>query len=502
MLPDGTKFNQNRLQVLKNKMIRIYLDWNVISNLKKPEFQELKEFIIKHKEHLQFPYSPAHFNDLMKSFKPDNELFFVDLDNLEFLSEKHLLRWGKDGIEVLFGTPKEYFEGEKNREDIFSLMDMEKVFQEIDESTDELGIGKMGSLLKMFFQLKPTGIEINEENKAILNKMFPSLHTNSTMWDLMKDIGPFSEKLSQNGDYYKDFRKSIGDQGLKINPSAAGNWGYDEVIKNIDDFLLKLGANMTYLEYIESSLKHKKGPITEYEYYTAAYLMLDLIGYKADRLPKPTDNMQNIQTDGEHSFYGAYCDFFVASDKKLRVKSKVLYNEFNVSTKIIEPQELISELEKAIHKPLEEISFIEEALSFCKPANLIEAIPVSEENQVETYAFKLPKFYFNFFNYVVYENYAQEEGIILTFKKAFKNFSRFIYYTETERVIESVTDFFGYQNKEERDTKKSQFVYESQDISFEWYFQGGLIRLIKDEETKRPILNYIISTKKEKENSD
>ena len=33
---------------------------------------------------------------------------------------------GKDGIEVLFRTPQEYFEGEKDSEDVFSMMDIEK----------------------------------------------------------------------------------------------------------------------------------------------------------------------------------------------------------------------------------------------------------------------------------------------------------------------------------------------------------------------------------------
>lgn len=76
-------------------MIRIYLDWNIISSLKKPEFNELKEFIEKHKKYLQFPYSPAHFTDLMKSYQPGNDLFYDDLETLEYLSEKHLIRWGE-----------------------------------------------------------------------------------------------------------------------------------------------------------------------------------------------------------------------------------------------------------------------------------------------------------------------------------------------------------------------------------------------------------------------
>lgn len=478
-------------------MIRIYLDWNIVSSLKKPEFREIKEFIDKHKRYLQFPYSPAHFSDLMKSYRPDNDYFNIDLETLEYLSEKHLIRWEKDGVKPLFGTPKEYFEGEKDKEDISGLMDMEKIFQDLDDSVDDLGIGKMGSLMKSLFQLQPSGIEITDENKDVMKKMFPNLKGDSTMWDLIKDIGPFSQKLLQDGEYYKDFRNTMADQGFKLEANS-GNWEYNKVIKNIDEFLLRLGTKMTYLEYVETIFKHKKEPISQYEYFTTAYLMLDMIGYKTDKLPKPTDNMQNIRVDGEHSFYGAHCDYFVAMDKKLRIKSKVLYNEFNIPTKIIEPKEFISELEKVIDPLNNQVNFIQEARSFCNKENLVESYPDEEGNGVETYAFKLPKFYFNYFNYVIYTNYPEQEGFVLTFRKVFKNFSRFIYYTESETLIDSVTHFFGYENKDELAVKKKEFVYEDKETTFDWSFEGGLIRLENEEDTKRPVLNYILSMKKKK----
>ncbi|WP_025741082.1 hypothetical protein [Aquimarina pacifica] len=478
-------------------MIRVYLDWNVISNLKKPQFKDLKDFISKHKKHLQFPYTPAHFNDLMKSYSPSNELFKEDLETLEFLSDKHLLRWEKDRVKPLFGTPTEYFEGEKDKEDISELMNIEKVFQDLDESLDEIGLGKMGGLMKSLFQLQPSGIDITEENKDILKKMFPNLKPNSTMWDLMKEVGPFSQNLLQDGEYYKDFRKSMADYGFKLE-SNSGNWSYNEVIKNIDDFLLKLGTKMTYLEYVETTFKHKKEPTNQYEYYTTAYLMLDMIGYKMDKLPKPTDNMQNIQADGEHSFYGAYCDYFVAMDKKLRIKSKVLYNEFNIPTKIIEPKDLISELTIVLDDIENKKNFLDEAIGFCNKDSLVESYPIKDGETIKTYAFKLPKFYFNYFNYVIYTNYPEQEGFVLTFRKVFKNFSRFIYYTESENLIDSIAQYFGYNNQDELKSKQKEFVYGDKEVSFDWTFEGGLIRLEKEEDTKRPILNYIISTRKEK----
>jgi hypothetical protein len=47
----------------------------------------------------------------MKSYTPNNDLFFQDLETLELLCGKHLMRWeGEEGVKPLFGTPMEYFE--------------------------------------------------------------------------------------------------------------------------------------------------------------------------------------------------------------------------------------------------------------------------------------------------------------------------------------------------------------------------------------------------------
>lgn len=475
-------------------MIRIYLDWNIISNLKKPEFQEIAQFIQENKDCFQFPYSPAHFHDLMKSYQPDNEYFRQDLEFLEYLSEKHLLRWGKDGIEVLFGTPMEYFEKQKEQEDPFLLMDMEKGLTDLDESTSEIGIGNIGKLVKSLFQLAPSGIEITDENRDVLSKMFPNLTSQSSMWDLMKDIAPFSKNLLQNGDYYKDFRNMMAEQGFKLE-SNSGNWSKEEVIKNIDAFLSSFKLNMTYLEYVGTTFKHRKEPANAYEFYTTAYLMLDMIGFKRDKLPKPSDNMQNIQADAEHSFYGGYCDYFVADDKNLRIKTEILFNEFNVPTPVLKSNELIETLSKVIHKPNKNTNILTEAFSFCNEEAVVEHFPISEENEYESTAYKLPIFYFNFFNYVILTRYPKQEIVAFTFKRVFKNYSTFIYYTESERLIDRVVKLFGYDDKEELVQKKQGFVYGDNELEFVWNFQDGFIRLEKSEDNSRPELSYIISTK-------
>lgn len=61
-------------------MIRIYLDWTVISGLKTEKYATLLEFIKMHKDRLLFVYTPAYFSALMKSYSPDNIYFNQDLE--------------------------------------------------------------------------------------------------------------------------------------------------------------------------------------------------------------------------------------------------------------------------------------------------------------------------------------------------------------------------------------------------------------------------------------
>jgi hypothetical protein len=472
-------------------MIRVYLDWNVISNLKRPENIDLFKFILQNKRKLLFPYTQAHFTDLMKSHHPENKYYPIDLEMLEFLAENHHLRWGKDRIEPLLGTPTKYFAETKDNESIAELLNIEKLFNEFDDTDNEFGIKGYSGLMKSLLKLQPTGIDITDENKDILSKMFPNLKNGSTIWDMMKDLGPMLEQLLHDGNYYKDLRNTISESGFKLEPNS-GQWSYNDVINNIDEFLKSNGLDMTYLEFIESTFKHRKKSANQYEYYTTAYLMLDMIGYKVDKLPKPTDNMQNIQADGDHSFYAAYCDYFAASDKKLRIKSQVLYNEFDVPTKIIEPHNLISELSEVIDNIENKDNLINEAIGFCRKEYFVKDY-TKDDDEIEVLAFKLPKYYFNFFNYVIYRHYPKQKVIVLSFKRVFKNFSDFVYYTESESILDNLCYFFGNSHMTNYKEQKRKFVYEGEELNFDWSIENGFIRIDKDEEYRRIRLNYILS---------
>jgi hypothetical protein len=471
-------------------MIRVYLDWNVISSLKTPGFSEVMKFITENKSALLFPYSPAHFTDLMKGFSENNTLLNKDISTLEYLSSNHFLGWDSNNhkIKPSIVNVRDYFKWEKEQGSIEELLDFRKLFDEIDDSAEEYGIPKVGNLLKSILELTPINLQANSENSRMIQKAFPELNAESNMWDIAEKIGPLAQKLVKDGSFYKSLRNDIAEYGFKLEPNSS-NWNIDEVLKNINNFLSTNNVEMTYSEYIKKSFEWRKEPADQFEYYNTAYLTLDLIGYKPDKLPKSSDSMQNINADGQHSFYGAHCDFFVTMDKKLGIKSKVLYKEFDVSTKVIHINELIEHISHVLDSnENNSFGFTEEILDYCNVKNIYESIPTDDERSA-IHVFKLPSYYFNFFNFVLFESYPSKGITVLTFRKAYKNFSRFVYFKEIEAVVDNVLNTFGYES-EDRNSKQREFVYEKVDYNFQWSIQNGIIKLEQEEDTGRPTIIF------------
>ena len=95
-------------------MKRVYLDWGVVSNLKKPEYADIKEFLLSNKGNLFFVYSTAHFEDAMRS--RGDERLMSDIQTLESLVDNHLLAFNKKTAHPYLSTPTEYYQNNKDRD--------------------------------------------------------------------------------------------------------------------------------------------------------------------------------------------------------------------------------------------------------------------------------------------------------------------------------------------------------------------------------------------------
>ena len=72
-------------------MLKIYLDWNIITHLKDEQNSDLFTFLQTNKDYFIFPYSKAHIKDLLVSKDANNNYYEQDFQLLTEICEHHLL---------------------------------------------------------------------------------------------------------------------------------------------------------------------------------------------------------------------------------------------------------------------------------------------------------------------------------------------------------------------------------------------------------------------------
>ena len=96
-------------------MIKIYLDWNVISYLKEDRYRDLYDSIIRNNDKFIFPYTRAHLQDLYVSKSPENEVKFTkDINTLTSVCGNHFLDFNEmiDSVFPYKAYPDEFIKKE------------------------------------------------------------------------------------------------------------------------------------------------------------------------------------------------------------------------------------------------------------------------------------------------------------------------------------------------------------------------------------------------------
>ena len=182
------------------KMKRVYLDWGIVSNLKKPEFAGIKEVLLSNKGDLFFVYSTAHFEDAMRS--RGDERLMQDIIMLESLVDNHLLAFQKNTTHPYLATPTEYYQNNKGRD-----LDVVPDFSELVSSVGQ-DFPVLGGLLKSFLSFPVSIPEVAREQK-LLGMMIPDLPDAPTLGDILHSSTTFINKMLGDKEYYKSYRSSI-----------------------------------------------------------------------------------------------------------------------------------------------------------------------------------------------------------------------------------------------------------------------------------------------------
>lgn len=442
-------------------MLKIYLDWNIITHLKKEDEKNtlLRKMFAKYCKYFVFPFSKAHLHDLGFGNKacPGYE---KDIHNLSVLCGTHLLEFDNviNGPYPYQCTPQEYIEKREDDIEFFLSGFSKSKFHDLLSRVDYV----YPSLKDILYRYRIQPVKLPHLNKEVSNL--------GELTDLLlDDLSIMLRDTSVCGKIEAYIKDCNPEEYVKIKRSdfqtifnLLDDICFEQVGKSVDD-LLKMFCPQ------ENSMN----------YFISLYLLLNLVGYHSDK----KRSLLNIITDAIHAYYASRCDVFVTNDHALKEKVKAVYNKCGIHTKVVEKDEIAQVMEDEAIAEFDVPNFIKNILPTLEPQHLCEK---------EFFCFKKLSFRFlGLFNYCAVAIFDATNIMTVIFKLRLLP-NDYIYYTELLNFFEFVDDQLNEEesvqfNREYVDVFKSgnkdEIMSSHFDIKRDMYY----IRLMADSDSEVPL---------------
>ncbi len=434
-------------------MIKVYLDWNVIAQMKDGHQNDLFK-ILSNKDKFFVPFSTAHIGDILSSYSEDVEQKKRIENDLEFITSlTNNLCFSNSGEHIFLkkSDPKLLFQQRVNDKDFmtgFSLDTLGEMFSK-NGLTKEMGKDAISLIKSIPLDNVFKDAINNHENGKYLNQIFPGLKENPTMEGFFNSFGKMYQNLNEKEDY--KLLREITQKGLGIKRDKIYN--DDNPFDLIDQAHNKLGVHVD--KYIDNS---KNAPVW-FNVIANEYIMLDMHGFQEDRVKvdekKRKETFRNTTEDAFHLAFASTCNFYVTNDKKAYKKSKQVYDRLNINTLVLKPDEFI----KYYNDYLSIENFIEQLNIVSKTIQTDNFIQKEITNgTLRTYI--LPFYLFNFFNSIRII-YSSKVPIFLLSRISATN-ERITYHFEIEKLVNLLTIFLG------KDINNFGIIEENELFAEEW----------------------------------
>ena len=315
-------------------MLKIYLDWNIISYLKEEKYIDLRNYIAQVNDFFVFPYSRAHIQDLYQSKSPTNVVKYEqDLNTLTEICQTHLLEYNNstDAPYPYECTPRQYIERES-----LTLQAYKSGFESVSFTELIKSIMDATTFESIRNHLLSTPLETPIENP---NNGFLIRNIWETITFLLDNLSLLLKDKKLEVEIYKSLCNIEGERSIQEMQNINSS--------DIFDYLNKLcisKTNKNLTDTILATLETINGK-NSYNYFLAEYTTLAFCGYSRDK----KRNILNIMTDALHAFYAMRCDVLVTKDDGMRKKAQAEFIHFNSPTKIITIEELHTFLENELY---------------------------------------------------------------------------------------------------------------------------------------------------------
>ena len=450
------------------QMIKVYLDWNVMSQMKNDQHKELKSIFLENDKFF-IPYSTSHIGDLLPSLNEgETSNDYIDSD-LKFISEltknNCLMNTGKDVV-LDFLEPQELFEQRVEEKDLFKDLSIDNLSSIFDKDESTKTIGKIFTDLLKSIPLDSVFKEAleNPESAEQLNKLFPGLKENPTIEGFFKSFSEMNRGLNE-GEDYKELRQTV-QSGTEINRDKI--FDIDKPFELIEEKYSKL--NMQPSDHFDNS---KNAP-EWFNKISNEYLLLDMHGYQEDKVNVKKGRKETFRNTTEDAFHAAFastCNFYIVNDDKSYKKTKKIYEKLEIFTYVLKPNEFID-----FYKSFLNIS--ETGFNLSYPVRLIaDGSYYQEETETDiwkTYYFNY--FLFDFFNklrVITSKTKAEDPIIVLGQNSAVQNK---VYAMEIKRLVKTISELLGNDIDNIGEVDFSEFSEEKW-IGRRWTLKGVNFRL-------------------------
>lgn len=455
-------------------MVKAYLDWNVMSGMKNNHFTELLS-ILKDKNKFFLPYSTSHISDIYSSFSENPDQRNVIAEDLRFISsltENYCLINDSTNIIIDKCDPQELFDDHISEASQFKDLSLDNLFKFI-EPDDHPIQNSLINLTKDFLQI-PLFKDVFKDPTAneLLNNFFPDLEQDPSMNGFFKSFSSFYNNLNET-EKYNEVRQIV--QKIGINSSHF----------NDDKNPFKLIEQVYKRAKIENfdpnaNFKNLKTAPEWFDKITSEYLKLDMHGYKSDKIKatnKDKNTFKNITDDAFHSAFASICDYYITNDDRNYKKSKALYNELGIETKVFKPNDFIEHYKHF----LEADTFIEHYKIFGK--KLSEPIYYPTNNEDGSYFGRytvINEFIFDFFNKIWIPKNDEPKNLYVVLSKSFPNNNyQCVIYTEIEQLIKQIVKTLGDDIYGNGYLNEDEYINEDAWIGRKWDTIIGTFSLIR-----------------------
>ncbi|WP_143014148.1 hypothetical protein [Mucilaginibacter pineti] len=356
----------------------IYLDLNVIQDIKQAGGEELLMRIKQDQQRNVYCFSEAHLYDLSRD-QTDHK--YTDMELIAEVAGDHCIYFEGDRVRFDYETPREYF----------GRFDWSTVSAAWQSLPDE------ANLLFDVFKLMPLNFTAALHDLTLPEDMpdvFKDLLTQTvTYYDFFAAFMDYTVELSEKQKSFRALLQYLRSQDLLINYyEYFGLKGYDGT---------RITDQAAFLESYSAFCAKNVPKMTVYQSFIRMYYCLEFLGLVKGKADK--QKMMNLANDGRHAFFGGYCDIVVSKDEDFRNKAKFMYEACGIHPWVIGPDEFRDWITAG--PPNDDT--LGELYQLIGKVGELECIDEHETDDTRYTTFALPRLFYDYFGLLTF---GENEG--------------------------------------------------------------------------------------------